>query len=334
MKSKKEKLTIALTMGDPAGIGPEIVAKVISQELLNKANIVLIGCPEILFAAISEYNREFTPIECVSLTQLSQEEIPALSILESSERATNLILRTPSAEGGRLALDAVKCATELCLQGLAQAMVTAPVSKEAIEMGGVSFTGHTEYISELCGEYDEMMMMSSPLLNVGYVTTHVSLAKLPSILTRELIKNRTRLVSNFLIESGHANTRVALCGLNPHAGENGLFGQEETEIIIPAIKSLQKEGLLCDGPFPADTLFVKNCRDHFGAILAMYHDQGGIPFKMLSFEDGVNHTLGLPIIRTSVDHGTAWDLVGKNKAHTGSLKAAVEMAITLADNRE
>jgi 4-hydroxy-L-threonine phosphate dehydrogenase PdxA len=161
------------------------------------------------------------------------------------------------------------------------------------------------------------------------VTTHVALCELPTIITEELVLKRLQTTWKFLVDS-NIEQSIAVCGLNPHAGENGVLGNEESKHIIPAMEMARKEGIKCEGPYPADTLFIESKRKNYGAILAMYHDQGGIPFKMLSFDHGVNHTLGLPIIRTSVDHGTGWDIAWQGKASPKSLESAIKMAMTLA----
>ena len=308
-------------MGDPAGIGPEVCWKGITPKLLDLATISIVGDQEIIEESKLLYSQELS------------ERTKEVSIFPTENSSFKPLERCrPSGASGECALKAIQIATDICLNNKADAMVTAPVSKEAIEMSGTPFTGHTEWISNRCGNHDEMMMMSdlSQKLHVGYLTTHVPLAKLPSLITTNLIQRRLEQCLSFrdLIRDPRP---IAICGLNPHAGENGLLGTEEEDIIKPVIQKLQQTGHPIEGPFPADTLFVKNLREKFSILLALYHDQGGIPFKMLAFDQGVNHTLGLPIIRTSVDHGTAWDIAWKGQASGKSMTAAIELALLRAE---
>ena len=328
-QSEATKPKIAITMGDPAGVGPEIIAKVNWENIFHKAIPIIYGNRNIIEKAFTNYsNNSFKIIENNNFEKLSDH---ALYFIETdSFDISDLDFGKASKKSGEASLKAIQFATDACIDGLASAMITAPVSKEAIEMTGIYFHGHTEWISNRCGDFDEMMMMSSDKLNVGYVTTHLPLKELSETIDQNLVFNRIQTLHNFLTDSKQ-NTKIAVCGLNPHAGENGVIGNEEIQSIIPAIKKAQSEGIDCKGPFPADTLFIESQRKQYGAILAMYHDQGGIPFKMLAFDHGVNHTLGLPIIRTSVDHGTAWDIAWKGKASASSLEAAIDMAITLSE---
>jgi len=311
---------LVISMGDPAGIGPEVCWKGITASLLDQARISVVGVANILNEARDRFAGHL------------EGRIQEVAVISTPRQDTSGLQRgRPSSISGGLALEAISLSTDLCLENLAQAMVTAPVSKEAIEMAGTPFTGHTEWISSRCGNHDEMMMMSdlSRRLHVGYLTTHVPLKKLPGLVTPNLVERRLRQCLTFRAQLKDPRP-VAICGLNPHAGENGLLGEEEEETIKPTIRKLQEEGLPVEGPFPADTLFVASQREHFSILLALYHDQGGIPFKMLAFDRGVNHTLGLPIIRTSVDHGTAWSIAWQGKASGSSMTAAIEMALLRA----
>lgn len=313
-------------MGDPAGIGPEIIAKALSSQWLKSHAIVVVGAENILGEAFQKYNsavqeplREFDPLENFTA---------GLRIKKVAEPDGAIAKACVSAKAGKIALECVRVATEMCLSKQVDAMVTTPVSKEAIELNNIAFDGHTGFIAKCCGVSDEMMMMSHEGLNVGYVTTHLPLAQVPNNLTESLVLNRLRLSWDYLKSMKIVPEKIALCGLNPHAGEGGHMGREEIDILMPALKKAQEEGIVCEGPFPSDTLFVERFRRQFGVILALYHDQGGIPFKMLAFDHGVNHTLGLPIIRTSVDHGTAWDIAWQGKASELSLISAMKMAYT------
>lgn len=320
--------TLAITMGDPAGVGPELCWRSLDVEVLERCRVILVGSPSILEAA----RLRFAPT--LSSPPLSGDE-PQWSGVRIHEVEDLPMAEVPigRVDGtcGKRALAAIAAATDLCRQGRADAMVTAPVSKEAIEAGGTPFVGHTEFISQRCGDHDEMMMMSDwrEKLHVGYATTHLPLGQVASAITPGLLERRCRQSLSFLNSVGLES--LAVCGLNPHAGEGGVLGTEEARVIEPTLERLRDEGLPVHGPFPADTLFVASIRRRYDGILALYHDQGGIPFKMLAFENGVNHTLGLPIVRTSVDHGTAWDIAWQGKASTGSLQAAVDLALRRVD---
>ena len=315
---------LALTMGDPAGIGPEIIAKAIDSDELSGIAIVVVGVRSIIEEAIHIYSNNW---EGEFLDFEPEEEFnEGIRFKWLEEPVGKIIKGKVSAKAGSMALESVRVSSELCLEGKVSGIVTTPVSKEAIELNGISFDGHTGYIANQCGVKGEMMMMSFEDLNVGYVTTHIPLSKVASQLTEELVLERLRLSWEYLMSMSIKPAKIALCGLNPHAGEGGHMGREEIDVLVPALKRARLEGIQCEGPFPSDTIFVERYRKNYGVILALYHDQGGIPFKMLAFDHGVNHTLGLPIIRTSVDHGTAWDIAWQGKASERSLISAIKMA--------
>lgn len=323
MATSKPK--IAITLGDPSGVGPEILAKLNWDLFLTKICPIIIGPVEIIAEAFKKFsNKEFKTIN--SLDQIENTSSNIYVLPSNTLKLKDLKKGFPNSDSGEVAFSAIKTATDLCISKLCDAMVTSPVSKEAIELAGYSFHGHTEWISERCGNFNEMMLMSSGSLHVAYATTHHPLKNVPNLLDEQRIIFCLEHLNDYL-KKLKINLPIAVCGLNPHAGENGLLGKEEENVIIPAIKKAKSIGINCSGPYPADTLFIEANRKKYGAILAMYHDQGGIPFKMLAFENGVNHTLGLPIIRTSVDHGTAWDIAWQGKASTISMEAAIQLAI-------
>ncbi len=302
-------MRIAVTMGDPAGIGPEIIAKAL-PEVRDLADWIVFGHEPVLRAA----------------------GVPA----DIPVRETGGAFVTPgvlSADAGRAALEAIRAATQMCLDGKAAAMVTAPVSKEAIARTGEPFTGHTEFIAALCGVSESWMLLAGERLNVVHVSTHIALRR-----ACDLDEGRIRRtihaahVGGVLL--GFEKPRIAVCGLNPHAGEHGLFGNEEERFIAPAVRAAREDGISVEGPLPADTVFLKTVRGAYDIVVAMYHDQGHIPAKLLGFEQTVNVSLGLPIIRTSVDHGTAFDIAGKGVADPGSMVAALGLAAVMADRRE
>jgi 4-phospho-D-threonate 3-dehydrogenase / 4-phospho-D-erythronate 3-dehydrogenase len=220
----------------------------------------------------------------------------------------------------------------MCLNKQADAMVTAPLNKEAVTMSGMPFSGHTEYIAELCGVTSSRMLLAGPRLSVVHVSTHISLRRACELDTNRILET-IRLGHQAMQLLGHSTPRIVVCGLNPHAGEHGLFGNEDADIIAPAIAAAQALGIQCGGPAAPDTVFLQASHGAYDLVVAMYHDQGHIPMKLLDFDDTVNVSIGIPIIRTSVDHGTAFDIAGQNKASSKNMKAAMRMAVTMARNR-
>jgi 4-hydroxythreonine-4-phosphate dehydrogenase len=237
------------------------------------------------------------------------------------------------AAGGRAALAAIAEAVRLALAGRVDGIVTAPISKEAIRAAGSPFPGHTEMLASLTGARRHAMMLVGGPLRVSLATIHVPLAEVPSLITRQSVRRVIELTWDAVRSFGLRRPKIAVCGLNPHAGEAGIMGDEERRVIAPAVRALAKRGVPVSGPWPADTIFHRAARGEFAAVVAMYHDQGLGPLKTLAFDTGVNLTLGLPIIRTSVDHGTAFDIAGTGTASPESLLAAVELAATMARNR-
>lgn len=313
---------IAVTMGDPAGIGPEVVVKALADpEMLDLARWVVVGDSEILQAAAASAGIEWPP-------DPSRVEIKDLHLLSPGQVA----IGRPSAACGRAALEYVRTATEMCVAGEAEAMVTAPLNKEAVVMSGREFSGHTEYIAELCGAADSRMMLAGERLKVVHVSTHVSLRQACELDTGRIMRT-IELGDKAVRSMGVEHPRVGVCGLNPHAGEHGLFGNEDERSIVPAVAAARNEGIDCEGPLPPDTAFLKAARGGYDLIVAMYHDQGHIPMKLIDFEHTVNVSLGLPIIRTSVDHGTAFDIAGKNRADPTNMKAAMKLAAVMAGHR-
>ena len=234
---------------------------------------------------------------------------------------------------GQAGLHYVKTATGMCLRGEAQAMVTAPLNKEAVALGGIAFSGHTEYIAELCGNSDSRMLLVSERLRVVHVTTHISLRQACE-LDPARIRRTIELGNEAMRLMGFERPRIAVCGLNPHAGEHGLFGEEDERLIAPVIAELRDRGMDLSGPEPADTVFLRAVKGKFDLVVAMYHDQGHIPMKLLDFDRGVNVSIGLPIIRTSVDHGTAFDIAGKGLASEESMICALKLAAQMAAQRQ
>jgi 4-hydroxythreonine-4-phosphate dehydrogenase len=314
----KKKIRIALTMGDPAGIGPEIIAKALSSKKNNFQNLFfnIYGSPEILKTAFAKF-----------AGRQKAEPLNYKIIKTGNLKFADILPGKNNPICGKEAYDAVVAATKDCIAGKNDAVVTAPLSKYAVVSAGYNgFKGHTELIAKLCGIANFAMMQSAGNLRVAFVTTHISIKKVPDSLMPRKIINTALLLADAVKSDGIKNPRIAVAALNPHAGENGEMGNEELNLIAPAICEIRKLGINAEGPFPPDTLFIKKILKSFDGILCMYHDQGHIPFKMLAFDRGVNSTLGLPIIRTSVDHGTAFDIAWKGRANPGSLIEAIKKA--------
>jgi 4-hydroxythreonine-4-phosphate dehydrogenase len=305
---------IAISMGDPFGIGPEVTVKALADpEIARLARYVVAGEEWLLRQTAAQLGLP-APGAILSLGVLPPE----------GYRPGRL-----EAVGGRAAIAYIRAAAQLCLQGEADAMTTGPVNKEAVTRAGIPFTGHTEYIAELCGAEESRMLLVNDRLRVVHVTTHVGLRQACQVEMARVLQT-IRLGHQAARRLGIASPRIAVCGLNPHAGENGLFGDEDQTAIRPAVEAAQAEGLGCEGPLPADTLFVQAVRGKYDLVVAMYHDQGHIPMKLLDFEHTINVSLGLPILRTSVDHGTAFDIAGQNRANPDSMKAALRLAAVMA----
>jgi 4-hydroxythreonine-4-phosphate dehydrogenase len=309
---------IALTRGDPAGIGPEIVLSAVADPLLAQlAHWIVVGD-----AAVLEMASRITGIRL----QAELRDAGALAGIEEFS------FGRLDARCGVAAVEYVRIATEMCLHGEAEAMVTAPVNKEAVTLSGRPFSGHTEYIAELCGATESRMLLCSERLSTIHVTTHVPL-RTACVAGTERILRTIELGSDAMKLLGIAQPRIAVCGLNPHAGEHGLFGGEDEQYIAPAIEAARARGIPCSGPHAPDTVFLQAVRGAYDLVVAMYHDQGHIPMKLIDFEGTVNISLGIPIIRTSVDHGTAFDIAGKNQADARSMKQAMRVAAKMASTR-
>lgn len=285
------KPRVGITVGDPAGIGPEIAAKAaVDSRVLEVCEPVLYGPPSDRTFAIGRI----------------------------------------SASAGEAAYDAIVRAVEDATNGRIAAIATAPINKEAFAAAGVPWRGHTELLAHLTGAPRVAMMFYADVLRVVLATVHIPLAEVPGALTRELVQDTIDLTARELPRFGHPSPRIAVAGLNPHAGEHGLMGMEEDLVLSPAIAAARDRGADAHGPFPADTVFVRAMRGEFDVVVACYHDQGLIPVKLAAFGRAVNVTLGLPIIRTSVDHGTAFDIAGRGEADESSLVHAVLLAARLA----
>jgi 4-hydroxythreonine-4-phosphate dehydrogenase len=297
-------------VGDPAGIGPEVVLRALPA--LSGPRPFVYGPRSVLEARARQLGLGLEGCEVV--------DVPLVGELPTAR---------PSATGGRAAADAVKRAVEDVQAGRAQALVTAPLSKEALFAAGYRWPGHTEMLAELTGAPEVAMMFVGGGLRVVLLTIHTALRNVPDAITPEVVEGTVLLLHRELPRLGAVRRRIALCGLNPHAGEGGLFGDEEQRVFAPALARLRALGLDVQGPFPADTVFVRAAKQEFDAVVACYHDQGLIPVKLAAFGHAVNVTLGLPFVRTSVDHGTGFDIVERGIADGGSMIAAARLAADL-----
>ncbi|HMB15159.1 MAG TPA: 4-hydroxythreonine-4-phosphate dehydrogenase PdxA [Pelovirga sp.] len=325
---------LLITMGDPTGIGPELIVKTLLDGDLASLPVPVRVIGDVaalkqagqIFGIVARETAVAGPI-CRLDFNGQRLEVEACSYLTPA----NLSYGKPDPACGRAMADYIDQAAQQCLSGSAQAMVTCPINKKAINAAGCSFPGHTEFLADRCGVKQVVMMLAGTRLKVCLVTTHLPLAAVAQQLSVETILTTLRITHSALQNQFALHRpRLAVLALNPHAGESGLFGDEEQRLITPAIQAACAEGIAASGPHSADTLFHfavhKNSAD---AVICMYHDQGLIPLKLLHFDDAVNVTLGLPIIRTSVDHGTAYDLAGSGKASTASLRAALHMAAAM-----
>jgi 4-hydroxythreonine-4-phosphate dehydrogenase len=326
---------IGITMGDQAGVGPEIIVKALAdRNICGFCRPVVLGDPEVLSSAILRSAQEMS-LNIIS-RPFEAKAIPGMvDLMAMSDFKREAILPgKPTVEGGKAMVEYIVRAVEMCRAGELGAMVTCPISKVLMHQAGYRYHGHTQLIARLTGTDEYVMMLAGKNLRVALVTIHCALKDVPDILNEELVYRTIIITAKALREDfGLENPSVAVAALNPHAGEEGLFGSEEEKIITPAIVRAANEGVNLVGPLPSDTLFYKAARGQFGAVIAMYHDQGLIPLKLLHFSDAVNVTLGLPIIRTSVDHGTAYDIAGTGEADASSLKAAIRMAVEMVRNR-
>ncbi len=321
---------IALTPGEPAGIGPDLCIQIAQQDL--SFQIVAIANPELLQQRARELGLPLELKTFDSSLSASPHQAGCLTVLpvELAEPAQCGHLNVANS---RYVLKAITRATKGCMDGLFDAMVTAPVHKGVINDAGFTFSGHTEFIADITGGHP-VMMLATPGLRVALVTNHLPLSEVSQAITHTRLRTVIRVLdqdlrSRFKLD----NPKILVCGLNPHAGENGHLGKEEIEIIEPVLEGLRKQGLNLQGPLPADTLFTAKYLTSADAVLAMYHDQGLPVLKHMGFGQAVNVTLGLPIIRTSVDHGTALELAGTGQADSGSLRFAIETALIMTANQ-
>lgn len=328
------KPTIAITIGDVNSISPEVIIKALEDpRIIKLMTPVVYGSGKILSYYRKALNiRDFNYFQLKKLEELSDKK---LNVLNLWEETVNITMGQSSEEAGKYAFISIKKAVEDAMEGKVDAIVTAPINKHNIQSEDFKFAGHTEYLAQEAGVKDSLMLLVDGDLRVGVVTGHIPIHEVSEKITPEKIDSKLDVLEKSLKEDfGIKKPRIAVLGLNPHAGDGGVIGNEEEEIIKPLIEKRKEKGKLVFGPFPADGFFGNQQYKNFDAVLAMYHDQGLIPFKTLAFSNGVNFTAGLPFVRTSPDHGTAYDLTGKGLADETSMRQALFLAIDIIKNRK
>ena len=321
-------------MGCPAGIGPEIIIKALSQLDID-VPIVVVGDINILKRAQKLLKIDVKIEPCIDPSQIVKNQKGQIYCLSETKLLSEEIpFGIPTKITGRASFSYINRAVELCQKDVFSAVVTAPISKTGLKKADIGFPGHTEILAHMTGTKDYLMMMAGEKLKVTLVTIHCPLNDVSKLIDKDRVENTIKITHMALQKDfGINRPKLALCGLNPHAGEEGMFGMEEIEILRPICEKMEEMGIDIKGPLPPDTLFYYASKGRYDAVICQYHDQGLIPFKLLHFEDGVNVTLGLPIIRTSVDHGTAYDIAGTGTAKPDSLIAAIKLAIDISKNR-
>ena len=328
-----ERIKIGISTGDINGIGLEVILKTLNnKKVLNFCQPIIYGSSKVIsyHKNIVGVDLQFQSVK--GMDRLSKDKV---SVINCWNESVNITLGKASEESGKFAFKALETAVNDLKNKHIDALVTAPINKHAMQLGGFRYPGHTEYLTESLGTKESLMLMVSDNLRIGVVTNHLPLKDVVPNITKEKIREKLVILHDTLrMDFGIERPTIAVLGLNPHAGDQGTLGQEEEQIIRPAIVERKKKGMMVMGPYPADAFFGSGEYTKFDAILAMYHDQGLVPFKALSFGNGVNYTAGLPAVRTSPDHGTAYDLAGKNAADPSSFRQALFAAIDIAKARQ
>ncbi|MFS4084861.1 4-hydroxythreonine-4-phosphate dehydrogenase PdxA [Aerococcus urinaeequi] len=321
---------VGISMGDPAGIGPEIALKSLIDNEDYRSQSIIFGSKGILLDTISNLSTEIKLNEINDIDQFQEGKINFVNVVDLDYN--DLSIGEESARGGDAAFKYVSESIEWAMDGKTYGVVTCPLNKKTMHMAGHKFAGHTEIFAEKTGTKKYTMMLWSENLAVVHVSTHVALREACDLVKKERVVECIDLANNAMKSIGISEPRIAVAGLNPHSGESGLFGSEDDLEIKPAVQVALDKGLNVEGPISPDTVFLKASKGAYDIVVAMYHDQGHIPMKLLAFDDGVNITLGLPIIRTSVDHGTAFDIAGKGVANPTSLLWSIKLAIDMHQN--
>lgn len=330
----EERIRVGITQGDINGIGYEVIIKTLMDTRVEEmCTPIVYGSPK-----VAAYHRKALNVEHFSFAQIKDADEATTRkayIINCMDDNVRVELGKSTEYGGQGSLLALQAAIADIKAGKIDVLVTAPINKYNIQSNDFKFPGHTEYLANAFDKKEVLMLLVSETMKVGVVTGHVPLSQVPSLITKEAILTKLRLLNKSMIEDfGIRRPRIAVMGLNPHAGDQGVIGLEERDIIIPAINQANEEGIVAMGPYPSDGFFGSDSFTKFDAILAMYHDQGLAPFKVINFDTGVNFTSGLPIIRTSPDHGTAYDLAGKNEANPNSFRQSLYLAVDLFKNRQ
>jgi 4-hydroxythreonine-4-phosphate dehydrogenase len=330
----QDTIRVGITHGDINGISYEVIIKtLIEPHMVEMCTPIIYGSPK-----VAAYHRKALNIENLSFNHIRNAKdahTRRINIINCIDDNVRVELGKSTREAGESSFNALDAACKDLEEGLLDVLVTAPINKDNIQSDHFNFPGHTEYLAERFKTEDYAMLMVSETMKMGVVTTHLPLSEVSKNITKEAVLSKLRIIAKSMQQDFSVNKpRIAVFGLNPHAGDNGLLGKEEIDIILPAIKHAKKEGIIALGPYPADGFFGSQDYRKFDAILAMYHDQGLIPFKLASFEQGVNYTAGLPIIRTSPAHGTAYALAGEDKASPVSFRQAMFLAVDIYKNRQ
>lgn len=329
--SKEQLPILAITMGDPAGCGPEIIVKALADQQIYQICRPLVFGDAGRMAIAAGIVNSLVKIQATAEPQNGLYEYGTIDVLDFANVPPELPFGQVDGRAGHAAYQYIEGAIRQALDQQVAGIVTAPINKEALHKGGHHFPGHTEILGELSQTNDYAMMLSSDDLKVIHVTTHVSMRQAADLIKKDRVLRIIRLADRTLRLLGLEKPRIAVAGFNAHAGENGLFGREDIDEILPAVETAQQEGIAASGPIPPDTVFFRAAkRKEFDIVVVMYHDQGHIPIKLLGFDSGINVTVGLPFIRSSVDHGTAFDIAGKGIADSGSMTAAIEFAARAA----
>ncbi|MBO4590779.1 MAG: 4-hydroxythreonine-4-phosphate dehydrogenase PdxA [Bacteroidaceae bacterium] len=330
---ENRKIRVAITQGDVNGIGCEVILKTFADPMIFElCTPIVYGSPKVL-----AYHRKALDLPTTfSTVNTAADAVDGhLNVVNCNDDEVKVELGKPSAESGKAALDALERAVLEYKKDLFDVLVTAPINKSTIQSDSFTFHGHTEYLQERVGEGKEaLMILCHDDLRIALVTSHVPLKSVAGILTKELVVEKLKLFNDSLkSDFSIFAPRIAVLSLNPHASDNGLLGEEESTVLVPAIEEARKEGILSFGPFSSDGFFGAGSYQHFDGVLAMYHDQGLVPFKLLAMDEGVNYTAGLPLVRTSPDHGTAYDIAGKNEASENSFRDAIYLALDVWRHR-
>ena len=341
MKSEnRERNLIGITMGDPCGIGPEVILKALSsQETGTAAGFIIIGCYNVLRDVADNLSMgkklQLSRLDSTSLNT-DRDLINNINVLDiDNVSVQDAVSHKVLANSGRASVEYIMKGLGLARDGGIDAIVTAPISKEAVKMAGFEFAGHTELLQDKTAAEDVVMLMTGNGLRVSFVTTHLAVKDVFRFINRESVFSTIQTTATGLKDFfGIVDPKIAVCGLNPHCGDGGRFGTEERDAIIPAIKRAQESGIDCIGPLSSDTVFNKALNGEFDVVVVQFHDQGTIPIKMHAFDSGVNITLGIPIIRTSPTHGTAFDIAGKDCAGPGSMIEAMKTAVMMAEKQK